>query len=222
MEEHIAKIISIEKITHDVKRFRVTRPEGYTFKPGQATEVSVNTPDLKEEKRPFTFTGLTGDPYLEFTIKIYPERNGVTKALGDLMPGAELILRDVWGAITYRGKGLFIAGGAGVTPFISIFRDLRSKNEVDDNKLIFENKTRGDIILHDEFREMLGESFINVLSEEKAEGYLYGFVTADILKPYITSPEMNIYLCGPPPMMDLLKHELSAFGIAEKSIVLEL
>ena len=50
MEEHIVKIISIENITHDVKRFRIEKPEQYSFIPGQATEVSINTPVLGEKR----------------------------------------------------------------------------------------------------------------------------------------------------------------------------
>lgn len=42
MEEHIVKILNIDKVTHNVKRFQVEKPEGYTFNPGQATEVSIN------------------------------------------------------------------------------------------------------------------------------------------------------------------------------------
>lgn len=222
MEEHVVKIISTEWVTHDVKRFRIEKPQGYSFIPGQATEVSVNLPELRNEKRPFTFTALNSAPYLEFTIKIYQSHNGVTKMLGTLTPGAELIIRDVWGAITYRGKGLFIAGGAGVTPFISILRDLKSKNELRGNTLIFGNKTREDIILEHEFREILGNDFINVLSKEKSEEHLYGFITKEILKPYITGPEMNVYLCGPPPMIDFLKDQLAILNIKENSIILEL
>src|SRR5450432_1426999 len=106
---YLVKILFIEPVTHNVKRFTVEKPDGYTFQPGQATEVSINTPELKEEKRPFTFTCLPEDDHLEFTIKIYTDHNGVTNALGNLKPGDELILRDVWGAISYDGPGLFIA-----------------------------------------------------------------------------------------------------------------
>ncbi|HLN20902.1 MAG TPA: FAD-binding oxidoreductase [Bacteroidales bacterium] len=222
MEEHVVKIISIDQVTHDVKRFRFEKPSGYSFIPGQATEVSVNLPELRNEKRPFTFTCLNSDPFLEFTIKIYPSHNGVTKVLGILNPGDELIIRDVWGAINYRGKGLFIAGGAGITPFISIFRDLRTRNEIKGNTLIFANKTTDDIILRDELRQMLGDAFVNVLSDEKTDEYLYGFVTREVLKPYITSPDMNVYLCGPPPMMDIVKLHLAEFNITNNSIILEL
>jgi predicted ferric reductase len=61
---------------------------------------------------------------LEFTIKIYDSHKQVTKELAKLKHGDELIIRDVWGAIEYKGE-VFIAGGAGVTPFIAIFRKLQ-------------------------------------------------------------------------------------------------
>ena len=222
MEEHIVHIISIEQITHDVKRFRVEKPEGYSFIPGQATEVSINTPVLKDEKRPFTFTCLNREPYLEFTIKIYPSHNGVTNELGKLKPGAELIIRDVWGAISYKGKGVFIAGGAGITPFISIFRDLREKDELSGNRLIFANKTKADIILENELRYMLGDAFINILSDEKDIGYFHGMITEDFLKTNIGDFSRNFYLCGPPPMNVAVKVQLSNLGVMENSITLEL
>lgn len=222
MEEHIVKIIGIEQVTHDVKRFQLEKPHGYSFIPGQATEVSINSPELKDEKRPFTFTCLNREPYLEFTIKIYPSHNGVTNELGKLKPGAELIIRDVWGAISYKGEGVFIAGGAGITPFISIFRDLRTKNEIPGNTLIFANKTKADIILEHELRDMLGNAFINILSDEKGIGYFHGMITGDFLKANIGDSGRKFYLCGPPPMMDAVKKQLASLGVGDNAITLEL
>ena len=222
MEEHIVKILSIQQVTHDVKRFRVEKPEKYSFIPGQATEVSVNSPELKNEKRPFTFTCLNRDPYLEFTIKIYPSHNGVTNELGKLKAGAELIIRDVWGAISYKGKGVFIAGGAGITPFISIFRDLRAKNEISGNKLIFANKTKADIILESELNDMLGNAFINILSDEKNDNYFHGMISEDFIKARLGDLNQKFYICGPPPMMDAVTKQLADLGVGENSITLEL
>jgi len=221
MEEYIVKIISIENVTHNVKRFRFEKPQNYSFKPGQATDVSINTPALKNEKRPFTFTSLNSSDYLEFTIKIYTDHNGITNELGKLKPGAELIIRDVWGDISYRGAGAFIAGGAGITPFISILRDLEQKGEIEGNLLIFANKSKGDIILENELKRLLGQSFINILSNEKADGYAYGFITEEFLKVRIPPHLDNYYLCGPPPMMEAMLKLLSSMGVSENQIVME-
>jgi ferredoxin-NADP reductase len=97
--------------------------------------VSINTPNLKT-KRPFTFTSLNDNDYLEFIIKIYDSNDGVTRELGKLKQGDELLIHDVWGAIEYKGEGVFIAGGAGVTPFIAILRQLQAENKIANNKLI--------------------------------------------------------------------------------------
>ncbi len=202
-------------------RFQVEKPMGYSFIPGQATEVSINVPDLKDEKRPFTFTSLNSADYLEFIIKIYSERNGITNKLGILKPGDELIIRDVWGDIAYKGKGVFIAGGAGITPFLSIIRDLQTRNMLVGNMLIFANKTKKDIILESELSCLLGGAFLSILSDENTEGYSYGFITEEFLRANIQPQYKNFYLCGPPPMMDTILGYFSNMGIKMNSIIME-
>lgn len=219
---HNQKIEKIEKLTHDVLRIVIEKPDGYSFTPGQATEVSINKDEWKDEKRPFTFTSLPTDSYLEFTIKTYPEHNGVTKELKQLKAGDELIIRDVWGAIQYKGEGVFIAGGAGITPFIAIFRELRAAGKVGNNKLIFANKTEADIIHKKEFQDLLGDRFINILSDEKANGYHHGFVTEDFLKEQVSTADQHFYVCGPPPMMDAVQGHLNAIGVKKDTVVVEI
>ena len=123
----------MKDVTHNVRSFQIAKPGGYKFEPGQATEVSINRDKWKDERRPFTFTSLNEWPYLEFTIKMYRDHNGVTNELSTLKPGDELIIRDIWGAISYKGEGYFIAGGAGITPFIAILRQLKKDNKVNSN-----------------------------------------------------------------------------------------
>jgi len=221
MKNHIVKIISVEPVTHDVKRFTIQKPDGYTFIPGQATEVSINTPALKNEKRPFTFTSLNENEHLEFTIKIYNSHNGVTKELGKLKHGDELIIHDVWGAIEFKGEGVFLAGGAGITPFIAIFRHLNAENKIDDNKLIFTNKTESDIILKKEFKEMLGDNFINTLTDEKKDGYENRRIDDTFLKEKIDNFKQHFYVCGPPPFVEAISKALTKLGAKPDAVVFE-
>ena len=221
MVHTIVKIISIEPVTHNVKRFTLEKPKDYSFNPGQATEVSINTPELKEERRPFTFTCLPDNVHLEFTIKIYTDHDGVTNALGKLKAGDELIVRDVWGAIEYKGEGIFIAGGAGVTPFIAVFRHLHKQGKVNNNKLIFSNKTAKDIILKDEFEKILGENFINILSEEKSDRYEYGRINEEYLKKNISNFQQHFYICGPDAFVKDISEALSKLGADVEKVVFE-
>ena len=219
--KHIVKIISIEPVTHNVKRFRLEKPKGYSFNPGQATEVSINTPELKEERRPFTFTCLPENDHLEFTIKIYTDHNGVTNALGKLKAGDELIVRDVWGAIEYKGPGTFIAGGAGVTPFIAIFRWLHKNGKVNGNKLIFSNRTSKDIILKEEFERILGGNFINIITEEQDDNFKHGRINEEYLKKNINDFKQKFYVCGPDPFVKDISEALTKLGADTESVVFE-
>ncbi len=221
MENHIVKIISVEPVTHDVKRFTVKKPEHYTYKPGQATLVSINSQELKNEKRPFTFTGLNENQHLEFTIKIYDKHDAVTKALDELKHGDEIILHEIWGAIHYKGNGVFIAGGAGVTPFIAILRQLEQDRQIDDNMLIFSNKTEQDIILHAEFDEMMGHNFINILSKESKSGYDYGLIDKNYLTDNISDFNQYFYVCGPPTFVKDISKSLVALGVEDDKLVVE-
>ncbi len=231
--ENIARILEINQVTHDVKSFKIEKPSGYSFIPGQATDVSVNKPGWEKELRPFTFTCLNDQPYLEFTIKRYADHKGVTDQVHRLNVGDGLIIRDVWGAIAYKGPGYFIAGGAGITPFIAILRQLHNDNKLQGNKLIFANKTSADIIYKKELTNMLGNDFINVLSKEhplsqngntllpKNSGYRYGIIDEAFLLKEISSFSTHFYVCGPDKMIADINGILKKNGADPEQVVFE-
>jgi ferredoxin-NADP reductase len=219
--EHIVKIKAVENVTHDVKRFTCEKPDGYHFIPGQATEVSINKSGWEEERRPFTFTSLADSPDLEFTIKIYTDHPGVTNELNSLVPGDELIVRDVWGAIEYKGPGYFIAGGAGITPFIAILRQLQRENKLEGNKLFFSNKTDRDIILEEEFLSMLNANALYTITDEPGTKYLTGFINEDFLIKNVDDFSKHFYLCGPPKMVEALEAALVKLGASPDAVVFE-
>ena len=220
-EEHIVKILETEYVTHNVKRFKISKPENYVFTPGQATDIVINLPEWKKERRPFTFTCLNDWDHLEFTIKIYGDHEGVTNKLGTLKVGDELIVHDIWGAIHYKGEGVFIAGGAGVTPFIAIFRQLYKDKKVGSNKLIFSNKTSGDIILKDEFEKILGNNFINTLTDENIGKYDHHIIDENYLKEKIKNLDQYFYICGPDPMIEAVSKNLQSLGVKKEKIIIE-
>ena len=218
---HKVKIQEIGFITHNVLRIQTQRPADYSFEPGQATEVALDKEGWREKKRPFTFTGLPDDGFLQFTIKVYPGHNGVTDMLQTLEQGDHLLLDDAWGAISYKGPGIFLAGGAGVTPFIAIFRQLAQQNQLEGNKLLFANQRERDIIMQSEFHRWLGKDFINILSDEHSSKFPHGFIDTEFLKEHITDTDAKFYLCGPPPMMKSVQQDLAKLGVSKDQLVTE-
>jgi ferredoxin-NADP reductase len=219
--EQVIKIKSIISRTHDVRSYRCEKPAGYRFIPGQATEVAINKEKWRNEKRPFTFTSLNDDEDLEFTIKSYKDHPGVTNELYKLKEGDELIVDDVWGAIEYKGPGYFIAGGAGITPFIAIFRQLHKDGHIEGNKLFFSNKTDKDIILEDEFNSMLGNNVVHVITDDVNTKYTAGFIDEEFLKNNVQDFSSRFYLCGPPKMVEAMQDILTRLGASPDAVVFE-
>ncbi|MBD3366051.1 flavodoxin reductase [candidate division WWE3 bacterium] len=224
MKSFSVKISNIEPVTHDVKRFVVEKPAGFKFVPGQATEVSINLPEWREKKRPFTFTSLNSEEVLEFVIKAYPSHEGVTQKLHTLEPGAEILIGEPWGTINYSGKGVFLAGGAGVTPFIAIFRDLHKKGQLEGNKLIFSNKTDKDVILEKELREYFGDAATFVLTDQEnvdASKYEKAYIDKEYLSSKISDFSQKFYVCGPPGFVKAMRGSLTDLGASSDEVVFE-
>lgn len=219
---HIVKIISISPVTHNVNHYRVEKPEGFTFTPGQATDLTINQQDWKDKQNPFTFTSLNSDPYLEFTIKSYDDNEeGVTKHLRELKPGDEFIISDAWGAIEYKDEGYFIAGGAGITPFIAILRQLYKDGKIGGNKLFFSNKTQADIIMADELKQMLGDNALFTATDDRDKPGDHRRIDAEFLKNEVDDFQKHFYVCGPDLMVKEISETLEKLGAKADSVVFE-
>ncbi|MAW88530.1 MAG: flavodoxin reductase [Phyllobacteriaceae bacterium] len=216
------EIRAIEPLTRDVHRFRFERPGGFAYEPGDATELALDRDGWRDETRPFTMTSLPGEDTLEFTIKRYPEHDGVTCRLHELLVGETVCIAEPFETFRYKGPGVFIAGGAGITPFLALLRDLKTRNALAGNTLVFANKTEEDIICRDELAKMPGLKVVHVLSEESKSGMHHGMVDADLLNE-ITGGNLNqeFYLCGPPPMMEAVKGHLEELGVSPDAVSLD-
>lgn len=216
---HNLKIIDTEYLNHNVKRFVVEKPAGWSYIPGQATHLAVDKPGWENEWRPFTFTSLNAWNYLEFIIKIYNEHNGVTQQLGKLNSGATLLMKDVFGTLTYRGPGIFIAGGSGITPFIAIFRALYYSGNMRNVGLIYSNHYHEDVILHEELSHMLGNAYANVFTKEGMVGFAEKRIDRKFLINTIRDFDSRFYVCGPDDFVKDICGYLMDLGAKVEAIV---
>jgi ferredoxin-NADP reductase len=216
-----ATLLMSEFVTHDVKRFIISRPGGFDFEPGQGVELRINRGAWYNEGRPFTPTSLRDDRILEFTIKIYSDHHGVTRELATLTPGAELLISEPFGTISYQGPGVFLAGGAGITPFMAILREQARRNNLDKHMLIFSNKTRDDIICEKELRHYLAERCILITTAGQEPGLEHRRIDIDFLAEAIDDFAQNFYVCGPPGFMQAANSALQELGASPQNLVFE-
>jgi cytochrome-b5 reductase len=219
--EHHATILTSQFITHDVKRFVLSRPEGFTFEPGQGVELAIDKPGWESEGRPFTPTSLPEDKVLEFTIKGYPEHHGMTEQLHQLGPGDTLLMSETFGTIRYRGPGTFIAAGAGITPFLAIIRSLARDGELAGHGLLCSNKGPQDIIGEQELRHYLGEHARFLCTRESDCHCEHQRIDKTFLRANIHDLSQRFYICGPPPFVEAVNAALKALGAEPDALVFE-
>lgn len=208
-------------VTHDVLRLTTTRPEEFDFEPGQGVRLKLTKAGWEKKGRPFTPTSLRDDGVLEFTIKIYDDHDGVTRQIRSLQPGDTLQISSPFGTITYQGPGAFIAGGAGITPFLAHLRTLARDGKLAGHKLLFSNRTPADVIEEHELRHYLGDQCVLTCTRESRPGYLNRRIDQDFLLEHITDFDQHFYVCGPRAFTREINETLQALGAKPESLVCE-
>jgi|SRR5690554_1136385 len=214
------KILDSNCVTHNVKRFIVEKPEGLVYRSGQSVNISLNLPGWENELRKFSFTSLNDWPYLEFIIKIYEDHHGVTQQLGKMNAGSEIFLHDVFGTIQYKGPGIFIAGGTGITPFLAIFRAMYYSGNLKNTGLIYSNRTQHDVILHEELVKMLGPAYMNVFTREGVIGFKEKRIDKKFLIENISYFGGLFYVCGTLDFTEQITKDLISLGARTDSVVI--
>jgi len=220
--EHRTTILMTGFVTHDVKRFIVKKPDTFSFTPGQGVELVIDEKEWREEEgRPFTPTGLVSDKVLEFTIKRYPDHKGVTDRLHSLKAGDTLLMSDPFGTISYKGPGVFIGAGAGITPFLAIFRQLAVQRSIAQQTLIFSNKTPADVICEKELRYYFGSRGYFICTRESGPGYESGRINRDYLEKRLSDTNQYAYVCGPDTFVEDVTTIVKELGFKAEAVVFE-
>ncbi|MEO0634272.1 MAG: FAD-binding oxidoreductase [Pseudomonadota bacterium] len=217
---HTITLLDRVQLTHDTAHYVFDKPKGYDFAPGQATDLALDHDGWEDEWRPFTFTSLPGADALAFTVKSYADHDGMTYRMAALTPGDTVRIKDPWGAIEDKGPGVFIAGGAGITPFLGILNKRAAEGSLDGCTLIFANDAPRDIILRPLWDGLDALDTTYVLSEDARDakkGYIDGALLDDLIDDF----SQNFYLCGPPKMEEAVAELLTARGVTEDRLIRE-
>jgi len=209
-----------EKLTPDTHRYVFDRPANLDFEPGQATELTLLKDGWRDEARPFTFTSMPDEDALEFVIKSYPDHDGVTEQLAMLEPGEKVQIDAPFGAITDHGPGVFIAAGAGITPFIPIL-DKHDAKGCMDCTLIFTNASEADIILRDKWEKMQGLKTVFTVTDQSGTDVEEEKVDQAFLSTHLSSFDQTFYLCGPEGFVNDVRDALTDLGADADKIITE-
>lgn len=189
-------------------------------RPGQFAFLKLKRPGRKSEIHPFTIASSpTSAPHLQFTIK---QSGNYTNTIDQTKTTDTALIEGPYGKFSLlnypAGPLLFIAGGVGITPLMSMVRYLRDNNDPRPVLLLYGNRTLKDILFEDELSK-LPDNFktVHVLSQPDPQwtgpkGHITAAMIEEFARPVLTTAQ--VFLCGPPPMMDKVIAFLRQLSVA--------
>lgn len=195
----------------------------FDYKPGQYTFISVQNGRISRDPHPYTIASSPSNPNeIEFVIKNSDE---YANQLENVMEGDEVHVNSPFGIFSHLNHPgekelVFIAGGIGITPFLSMLRWMKDNDPKRKVILLWGCRYKDDFIKKEEFSEiqaaMPNLSWVPVVSDEpEFDGETGFFDTEKINRLAISKVDINttgFYICAPPVMMDLVDESLLELG----------
>ncbi|MDQ1465282.1 MAG: hypothetical protein QOC73_2223 [Actinomycetota bacterium] len=206
--------------------------EGLPFEPGQFFWLKIGESPFVFEEHPFTIASSAVEPSRkEFTIKALGD---FSELLSGMRPGRRIYLDGPHGRFTVdgtHGRGVvFIAGGVGITPMLSMIRTLAHRGDRRKLLLVAGGRTIDELLHREEVEALRAEvdlSVVEVLDKPPEEwGGESGFVNAELLERYVPHirhrRRHDYFLCGSPPMVTAVLAALHELGVPDRRIHTEL
>ncbi len=192
------------------------------FRAGQFITLSCKT-GSSFLSRPYSIVSSPKEA-LAGKLEIIVQRKGIFSEflIDNAAEGTELWVGEPSGdfhhdSVRDKDHILAIAGGSGVTPFLSMMKAIHEGSEDFRITLIYGARTKARIPFCPADFEGDGVETVVVLSDEEAEGYRHGFITADLLKEYIDD-DTSVFMCGPDAMYSFVRKELESIGFDPQRI----
>ncbi|MBI1321252.1 MAG: oxidoreductase [Candidatus Hydrogenedens sp.] len=210
------------------------QPEGHAglrFLPGQFTWLTLGHSPFAANEHPFSIASSAEHPErLDLTIK---DLGDFTHTIRQVKPGAAAYLDGPYGAFTIdfhpAASGfVFIAGGVGIAPVMSMLRTLADRGDTRPLTLLYGNMHWENVIFREELealRARLPLDVVHVL-QEGHEGWdgETGFLTQDVLARHLplAAEGREYFVCGPKPMIALVERGLHGLGVPQRHVRSEL
>lgn len=218
VRNHPFKVAGVVQETHDTWSLYFAG-ENIDYKPGQFMSVQLIRDGKVSEPHPFTISSSPTWGRLSITVKSVGD---FTSTIGDTKISDQAYVDAPYGVFSLLRNDarelLFIAGGIGITPFMSMLRYIHDKQLERDVVLMWANKTEQDIAFKDELEKMAAEmsslNVVHVLSRQPDWPGEKGRIDAERLKKYASHlKEPQCFICGPPPMTATMIRTLRELGI---------
>lgn len=190
------------------------------FLPGQYVNIEVPG---SGQTRSYSFSSLPGEKHASFLIKHVPgglmsnwmERAQPADKVAMTGPLGSFYLREV------KRPLLFLAGGTGLAPFLAMLEVLAERGESQQVSLIYGVTRDQDLVMVDSLQAFAARlpnfSFVTCVADPASAHPQKGYVTQHMAAQVLNKGDVDVYLCGPPPMVDAVRQHFKDQGVTPVS-----
>jgi ferredoxin-NADP reductase len=231
-----SRLVSREIVAEQTLALRFTRAPGFRFLAGQYLDITViNAPEQDAEgpMRSFSIASAPDEPELLVVMRM--RDTAFKRTLAGLEPGAEVILEGPAGDFVLDAgevrPRVFIAGGVGIAPFLSMLREARASARIGETILFYSNRRPEDTVFLQELeaiaRELPGFRLVATMTRMAESAREWQGETAHVgtalLGRHLSSVRGPVYyVCGAPTLIAGVRYELEHAGVAGDDIMIEM
>ncbi len=232
MSTHDSKLLAREQVAHGTMAFHFAKPAGFRFKPGQAIDVVLPEPPAGDaQSASHTFSIVSAPFENELAVATRMRDSAFKRALGALPVGEGIVIDGPSGSLTLHNDraraAVFIAGGIGITPFMSMVRQAAHDRLAQRLVLLYSNRRPQDAAFLAELQglEQRYASFSllatmtalgdNDRSWDRQSGPIDGPL---IEKAVAGLPAPIYYVAGPPGLVEAMRETLNGAGVDDDDI----
>jgi ferredoxin-NADP reductase len=223
---------SNETVAEGTMAFHFARPAGFSFKPGQSMNVSlIDPPETDAKGNARTFSIVSAPHENELVIATRMRDTAFKRVLKAMPEGGRVALRGPAGLFTLdpadARPAVFLAGGIGITPFVSMLRDAAHSRLARDLWLFYSNRRPEDAAFLNELSAVSKRNarchFVGTMVEMDKSSRPWsgekGFLDRAMLERHLKSLAANVYYAaGPPGLVEAMQKMLAGAGVAEDAI----
>ena len=191
------------------------------FLPGQYANLGVPGTG---ETRAYSFSSLPRDGVVEFFVRNIPGGRMSSYLAGRAAPGDAVSFTGPVGSFYLRPlvrPALFLAGGTGLAPFLAMLERLEETGFAHPVRLVYGVTNDADLVLVDRLEAVAARqplfSFATVVADPATRHPRQGYVTQHLTADDLNGGDVDVYLCGPPAMVDAVRGHFRNAGVTPAS-----
>lgn len=218
-----AEVVAVEQVASETFRLEVAIDDALMFEPGQYVRIQPAGADFH---RSYSMANVPGSNRLQFFIRLVAD-GAFSRWLAQARAGDRVGLSAPHGTFFLRDEDrprLFVAGGTGVAPFLSMLRSMAAHPPTRRTTVLIGARTAGHLFAIDELnalRDGLEGVDLRFAVEQETSGDCHHGYATDLIAQLGLEPTTRVYLCGPPPMVEAGRRAAEAAGLARADVLCE-